>query len=700
MPKNSFLKALFSGPKFSLAPVEKTNKGTLRIGEVVPVYATMINPREGIELNLGHLVRFSPMNVPVMEGYETRFEAFAVPLSAIGYPSHAERDIDDFHNLALNDGSFVNPFFKNPWYMNGNADVDNPKLGPWFTPGKLADYLNFPSMKAFRDYVRDWINKMPFVDGSFVGRYNETVAGDGLANDIFDFVARAFISPANSGSNVAIDGSGSGHGARIYLVGTPFGIGVDYPVDYQGWDSESVADYDNVFFIYDNSDELGFVGVGSSLLYFILSNYEGVANYYGWNRFLTPSQFFGRLNRMMGDNGDGISLNYLEVLYDIYKIDAQTIYIEWFEYMIGELLYNDNLMNYDGDNLISSGYLPRLPEKIDLSYFGAYWKIISDWYINTNIDGDPNEFFLKHFNIFDSDPNLLKCDNTPFYRRWKNDVFTSAVPQNLVTDVNIPVDGTIPDLRSANAYQKLVDILRNTGNRLRDVVFGIRGIKPSAVRSEMSEPIGSLNSFVETQSVLQTSETTMNSPQAAYSGIGTDSSRGRSPQILKYVENKEPTPVIIMVLMSVTQNASYMQGWPRMFSRSSIYDFAIPQLANIGEQEVYLSELYADFYEDGSALNRSRGIFGFNRRYYDWFFEGNGNEIHGEMRDSEDIWHGARIFDSVPALNSEFIEINARRDNLNRVFANSSPEAMPIYYNVYFEGYKTVALPRYIQYDL
>ena len=60
MPKNSFLKAIFSGPKFSLDPIEKTNKGTIRIGEVIPVYKTMLQGREKITLDLGHLVRFAP----------------------------------------------------------------------------------------------------------------------------------------------------------------------------------------------------------------------------------------------------------------------------------------------------------------------------------------------------------------------------------------------------------------------------------------------------------------------------------------------------------------------------------------------------------------------------------------------------------------------------------------------------------------
>lgn len=69
--------------------------------------------------------------------------------------------------------------------------------------------------------------------------------------------------------------------------------------------------------------------------------------------------------------------------------------------------------------------------------------------------------------------------------------------------------------------------------------------------------------------------------------------------------------------MSVTQLPTYTQGFPREFFRNSIYDFAIPQLANVGEQEVTYPEVYFDYDPEGD--NSLIGTFGFNRRYYDWF---------------------------------------------------------------------------------
>lgn len=725
MPKNSFLKALFSGPKFSLAPIEENNRGSVKIGQVIPVWSTVLNPREGVELNMSHLVRFMPAKAPVMEGYKVTFDAFAVPYSCLGYAERKERDIDDFFNIKENAGNIENPFcfpMRRLQYMlvddkdNNGIEPEDAALSYAFRLGSLGDYINFPSLKAVREHVRKWLSVNPLAYGSDLASYLYSSDDlDSIGYSVSSFVALAFINDISlvGGDffSITIDLSGRGHGSSTFVIGVPFCTS-ENPKLIKDSNGDLDSPESEVFYINAASNEFGSQSVDGvySLLGYILRHYPAVAAYYGFNyysnQYTVESDIANMANRIAHfiDDENPISLDYLQVLYDNYKVDAQSVFNEYFEYVLSILLYNDFIENGEGDKLFIFGetsdeqlatWLPCLAddEPIDLSYLAAYWKIISDWYINTNIDGDPDEFYLGHCQLLvDSELSSRPAryvDVNPFKRRWSNDIFTSAVPMAQVNNIRIPADGTIPDLREANAYQKLVDIFRNTGSRLRDVDYGVFGILPSAVRSEMSEPIGTFSSWVGMQSVLQTSETTPDSPQAAYAGIGTDSSGFK--QILKYVNNDEPTPVIIMVLMSVTQRASYMQGFDRKFFRKSIYDFAIPQLAMIGEQEVTNKELYFD-------KEYTSGIFGFNRRYYDWFYSG--SQVHGELRDSLDFWHGSRIFDEQPALNSEFIGIESDLDHLQRVFANTSESAMPIIYNLAFDGYKTVALPRYIQYEL
>lgn len=734
---NSFLKALFPGIKYSVAPIHTSSRGTCRIGEIVPVKAFMLNGGESISIDMGHLIRFAPTSVPVMEGYEVTFDAFKVPLSSLAYATRNERDVFDFHNLRLNPGTKQNPFCVLPQNMRfrWGADVTRAPHSTPFRPGSLGDYLDFPSLKAFRNYVREvWLPKSPFFDGPISGLKLSTDSGYELS--LVHFLCRVLVGnytslkyseefPNSSEFPIYSVDSVVGGSSLSYLPGFLFSpsSSQSLPSSYSSLNSNiSTIDNSSLLFFDNRLPDLSLIGLHSiysrSLLGYIWDNYESVRRYYLGNTPWFGEYLDGALvsiddidqrfadyylvlkNRL--DNIPDFNLNYLDVLYQLEKIDAQSIFTEWFENeLIPALLFNTYLVSPSGSDLMDLGYLPDFynsESPIDWSWFGAYWKVISDWYINTNIDGDPDDFYLNHFRVLGSTVDKF-VDMKPFNRRWSNDVFTTALPDSSARDIAIPVDGTIPDLREANAYQKLVDILRNTGSRLRDVVYGVRGYRPNALASEMSEPIGTLHSYFGIQSILQTSQTTIDSPQASYSGIATDSSSGKFNHLFKVINNDEPTPVIILVLMSVTQNATYFQGFNRRFFRKSIYDFAIPELANIGEQEIYNREVYFDFNGSGEAAPAD-AIFGFNRRYYDWFMGDSNNEVHGEMRDSQDFWTGARIFDSDPSLNPEFIGMDSKIDHLGRIFANTSDDAQQIYYNVYFEGEKIVGLPRYIQYLL
>lgn len=709
MPKNSFLQALFPKLKYSVSQINKPVKGNVKIGHVIPVYKTIIQGKESVRLDFSHLLRFAPLNVPVMEGYRVDFDAFKVPVSSLAYPVRKERDVMDFHNLALNEGDVPNPFsarLTEVEPIHGNDQNVN-GVSDFFVPRSLSDYLNFPSMKAFRDVVREWINKTPLYNGDFGTRIPDDYPTDWTAAT--DFLFRLCLNHPFFRS----DDSNS-HEGVFCLV--PFYTGAT-PSTYADWQNTAIG-RGRVFAEYSISGSGGLASFGMDVLSFpayLCLNYPLLFNYYGLPyAFFTDSNnfetnFYNLLRRYdlytpSGAHylGEGsMNFDYLSVMYDLYKIDAQTLFEEYFNYVCGRLLFNNLLFEVHGLDLLSSttmmdaGVLPNIFsdsfEPIDWTYFAAYWKIISDWYINTNIDGDASDFFLQHFDVWSQDKYV---DVDPFKRRWVNDPFTSAVPSSRVTNVLIPADGTIPDLRESNAFQKLKDILRNTGQRLRDVMEGIRGYRPSAEASDMAIPVATKTHYVGMTSVLQTSQTTPESAQAAYAGVGT--SRSDFEPLLKVINNDEPTPVVVMVLMSVTQLPSYTQGFPREFFRNNIYDFAIPQLANIGEQEIKTSEVFFD-YSRGTAYDTTR-IFGFNRRYYDWFFEQ--AEVHGDLRDSEDVWTGSRVFDSAPVLNSEFIAIDSEKDHLDRIFANSSPEAAKIYYNVVFSGEKIVALPRYIQYEL
>jgi hypothetical protein len=88
-----------------------------------------------------------------------------------------------------------------------------------------------------------------------------------------------------------------------------------------------------------------------------------------------------------------------------------------------------------------------------------------------------------------------------------------------------------------------------------------------------------------------------------------------------------------------------------MFQRLDRYDYYLPVLAHLGEQEVNNSELFCD----GSATDNE--VFGYQERWAEYRY--NPSRITGKFRssavDSLDSWHLSEEFGNHPTLNEDFI---------------------------------------------
>ena len=103
----------------------------------------------------------------------------------------------------------------------------------------------------------------------------------------------------------------------------------------------------------------------------------------------------------------------------------------------------------------------------------------------------------------------------------------------------------------------------------------------------------------------------------------------------------------IIGILSVMPRTGYMQGMPRHFLKTNKYDYFWKEFANIGEQEVSTNEIYSTSVEEATT-------FGYIPRYQEYRY--NFDQVNGAMRTSLDFWHMARKFDSLPTLNSTFLE--------------------------------------------
>jgi hypothetical protein len=109
---------------------------------------------------------------------------------------------------------------------------------------------------------------------------------------------------------------------------------------------------------------------------------------------------------------------------------------------------------------------------------------------------------------------------------------------------------------------------------------------------------------------------------------------------------------VIIGLVSVRADLTYQQGLPRMWSRSTRYDFYFPAFAHLGEQAVLNKEIYVQ----GEASDND--VFGYQERWAEYRYKP--SQISGLFKSTAagtlDGWHLAQNFTSLPTLNETFIE--------------------------------------------
>lgn len=236
---------------------------------------------------------------------------------------------------------------------------------------------------------------------------------------------------------------------------------------------------------------------------------------------------------------------------------------------------------------------------------------------------------------------------------------------NVRADLSSATAATINQLRQAFQIQKLYERDARGGTRYIEILKSHFGVTSPDARLQRPEYLGGSTSPVNLNPVAQTSETTTESPQAALAAYGTVSMRGHGFK-KSFVEHS-----IIIGLISFRADLTYQQGLPRMFSRSTRWDFYWPALSHIGEQAVLNKEIYAQgpsvVNPEGTAVDDD--VFGYQERFAEYRYKP--SQITGQFRSnfaqSLDTWHLSQDFASLPALNSSFIEENPPVDRITAV---------------------------------
>lgn len=242
---------------------------------------------------------------------------------------------------------------------------------------------------------------------------------------------------------------------------------------------------------------------------------------------------------------------------------------------------------------------------------------------------------------------------------------------------------TINDLRKAMALQRFKELAERGGTRYSEFVQNFWDTYLPDYWVDRPIFLGGQKQPIPIGEVFQTSQNTGSSYSGGASALGERGGYANSYGKTKTVSFKAPANGFVIGILSIRPDATYSQGVERMWTRESIFDFAFPQFANMGEQEIRNQEIFAQ------GTDVDDGVFGYTPRYAEYK---HGNcHIAGEFRNTLSYWHFGRNFSNLPTLSKQFVQMdNVSYDPFN--VTDSSTE------HIYVDLYNSIFARRKLPY--
>jgi hypothetical protein len=227
-------------------------------------------------------------------------------------------------------------------------------------------------------------------------------------------------------------------------------------------------------------------------------------------------------------------------------------------------------------------------------------------------------------------------------------VVTSGV-SGLYADLSAATAATINQLRQSFQIQKLLERDARGGTRYTEIIRAHFGVVSPDARLQRPEYLGGGSTTININPIAQTSATNLSGGTTVLGNLaamGTALASGHG-FTQSFVEHG-----VIIGLVSVRADLTYQQGLPRMWSRSTRYDFYFPAFATLGEQAILNKEIYA------RGTSADNDVFGYQERWAEYRYKP--SQITGLFRSTTsgtlDAWHLAQKFTSLPTLNTTFIQ--------------------------------------------
>lgn len=228
---------------------------------------------------------------------------------------------------------------------------------------------------------------------------------------------------------------------------------------------------------------------------------------------------------------------------------------------------------------------------------------------------------------------------------------------------------TIQDLRRAVALEQFYEADGRGGNRYPENTLVQFGVRTPDSRLPRAQFLGSNTSPISISEVVQNSSTAdQPTPQGTLAGKGI--SYGNNRLCRQYITMHG----FLINLYSVRTQAIYESGVHPMFSRFDRTEYAWPRFAHLGEQPVYVKEMFVD-----DTVTEDE-VFGYEPRYSEYKSEK--SSVHHLLKGSLNYWTMSRRFSDKPQLSEEFIYNAPRLDAFAVVNPLQSPLIVEIDYRV------------------
>lgn len=286
-------------------------------------------------------------------------------------------------------------------------------------------------------------------------------------------------------------------------------------------------------------------------------------------------------------------------------------------------------------------------------------------------------------------------------RLWDRDYFTNATPLPQAGDpasVAFQTDAqgngsiSVASLRQAASLQRWMEKNNIAGYDYWSQMYAQFGVTPPDYALDRPVYLGRTVFDVYNKTVYQSTPDAsgQTSTQNPFSSVG---AKYGSPQgvgdgsLCPQFTAKEHG--VLMTIFSLVPAAVYDLATDRHLLENCMADFPFPELAGVGDQPIYNSEI-----STSAALGAAGGIFGYTQRYS--HYKHKRDEIHGLMRSTNTLSSFAlkRTFASVPQLGSQFLEIpTTALDEVSAVSGDVS--AYGCWVDAYFKYRKVSTLPAY-----